>query len=204
MLIFEQGTPGRSASSQFPKKDEQALAAIDWRSIRASLSGLAEYSRAPLVLKSLNFVDYQIPCLRRQIPKAKFIWIERDDVATARSILEVRTTRYGDPSIWWSVRPRDFRHWAERPAEEQVAHQLTDIKSSIQSAFSSLEPSAAIKTSYETLVSSPARVMLDLAEFLGVDFIDHDSLELLELNPSSARAERPLENRIVNALGGRK
>jgi len=184
--------------------DDEALAAIDWPSIRASLSGLAECSGAPLVLKSLNFADYQILSLHRQFPRAKFIWIERDDVATARSILGVRHARYGDPSIWWSVRPRDFRDWADRPPEEQVAHQLTDIERSIQNAFSSLEPSAATKTSYETLVSSPARVISDLAEFLGVDIIDRDSLERLQLTPSSARADSQLEKRIVNALGVRK
>jgi len=181
--------------------DDRTLSEMDWRAITASLSGLAEYSQAPLVLKSLNYVNYHIRWLQRQMPQAKFLWIDRNDVATARSILSVREGRYGDSSIWWSVRPRDFREWAERPPEEQVAHQVSDIRSSIQDAFSSRDTSAAFRTSYESLVSSPARVVSEVAEFLGVNIIDRGSLERLQLDPSSAPADSQLEKRIVNAIG---
>lgn len=181
--------------------DETALDKIDWRSITASLSGLAEYYRAPLVLKSLNFVDYHIPSFHRQLPQARFIWMQRDDLATARSILEVRERRYGDASIWWSVRPRDFQAWADRPPEEQVAHQVADITRSIKDAFSSLDASNAFKTSYEALVSSPVRVLSELAEFLGVTVVDRDILDRLHLTQSSVHTEPQLEQRIVNALG---
>ena len=184
--------------------DEQALGKMDWRSITASLSGLAEYSQAPLVLKSLNSVNYQIRWLHRQMPQAKFIWIERDEVATARSILSVREARYGDSSIWWSVRPSDFREWTERSPEEQVAHQMDDIRGSIEDAFSSLDASSTFRTSYESLVSSPAQVLSKLAGFLGVSIVDRDALQLLRLNPSSARGDSQLEKRIVNALGACK
>jgi hypothetical protein len=171
--------------------DDRTLSEMDWRAITASLSGLAEYSQAPLVLKSLNYVNYHIRWLQRQMPQAKFLWIDRNDVATARSILSVREARYGDSSIWWSVRPRDFREWAEQPPEEQVAHQVNDIRSSIQDAFSSLDTSTAFTTSYESLVSSPARVVSEVAEFLGVSIIDRGSLERFQLDPSSAPARSP-------------
>ena len=184
--------------------DERTLDEMDWRSITASLSGLAEYSQAPLVLKSLNYVDYKIGRLHQQMPQAKFIWIERDEVATAKSILSVRKARYGDSSVWWSVRPSDFQDWTERPPEEQVAHQIDDIRGSIGDAFSSLDASATVRTSYESLVSSPAHVLSELAEFLGVSIVDRDSLQRLQLNPSSSQGDPQLEKRIANALGAYK
>jgi hypothetical protein len=180
--------------------DDRALSKIDWKSITASLSGLAEYAQAPLVLKSLNYVDYHISWLQRQIPRAKFVWIERDDIAASGSILGVREARYGDASIWWSVRPRDFHEWAERPPEEQVAHQVRDIKGSIEEAFSGLDSSTAFRTSYESLVASPARVVSELSEFLGASIVDRDSLECLRLSQSSVSADSQLTKRIVNAL----
>jgi len=102
------------------------------------------------------------------------------------------------------VRPRDFQQWAERPPEEQVAHQVSDIRTCIQESFSRLDSSTALRTSYEAVISSPVRVLSELSEFLGVGIVDRATLEHLHLTPSGARVESHLEKRIVNALGSCK
>jgi hypothetical protein len=184
-------------------QDEQSLRKMEWSNISSSLSGLAEYWQMPLVLKSLNYVDYHIPWIARQMPQSRFIWMQRDDVATAHSILKVRRDRYGDRSIWWSVRPHDFHEWTDRAPEDQVAHQIHDIKDSIRESFSSLDPNTTLTTSYETLTSSPAKVLSALSSFLGASIIDGDELERLQLKPNGTRIDLQLEQRIVSALGAR-
>lgn len=184
--------------------DERALEGVDWGKIARSLRGLAGYFDAPLVLKNLNYVDYQIAWISRKMPDAKFIWMRRDEAAAARSILKVREDRYGDRSLWWSVRPRDYESWAKRSPEDQVAHQVQDIGSAIERSFSSLDASKGFTTSYEELTASPSRVLSQLAEFLGVNMVDPASVEHLRLDRTPVSADQELEGRIAGALAARK
>jgi len=160
---------------------DEELARIDWRPVRTALEGLAGYFNRPLVLKNINFVSYQIAWLKRLLPAAKFIWIQRDHRYTVQSILRVREDEYGDRSLWWSVRPRDARAWRERSPVEQVAHQVTDVNRAIGSAFESIRAEDALKLTYEELTQNPSETLERVARFIGADVADQDRLDAVGL-----------------------
>jgi hypothetical protein len=166
---------------------DDELAHIDWRPVKRALEGLAGYFKRPLVIKNINFVAYQVAWLKSLLPAAKFIWIERDHRYTAQSILRVREEQYGDRRVWWSVRPRDAREWRDRPAVEQVAHQVTDICSAIAKGLGSIPAQDQLKLDYEQLMHRPAETLDQVARFIGADVADRSRLGALSLAPRNEK-----------------
>jgi hypothetical protein len=170
---------------------------VRWDAIALRLRGLSGLYRAPLVIKSINFTDYQVDELARRLPDARFLWITREPFYCAQSILQVRERRYEDVTRWWSVRPRDVDQWHARPAEEQVVHQIRDIEHSLSRAQASLEESRFLRIRYEELVDAPADVLGAVARFLEVDVLDPDGLDRLSFK---SRNESTLEPEPAQAL----
>lgn len=149
--------------------DAEALAARDFRPARAELEGLAGYFNRPLVLKALVHVPYKIAWLKTQLPQARFIWIRRDPIFVAQSILKAREDRFGDRSHWLSVRPRDVADWTSHSPYEQVAHQIVDVTAAMDRGFASLGPSDRLQVEYDELVRQPGSILRTIAEFCGAD-----------------------------------
>ncbi|MBW1874578.1 MAG: sulfotransferase [Deltaproteobacteria bacterium] len=162
---------------------DEELSRIDWQPVKRSLEGLTGYFKRPLVLKNINFVSYQIAWLKRLLPTAKFIWIQRDDRYTVQSILRVREDEYGDQRIWWSVRPRDAREWRDRSPVEQVAHQVIDVGRAIEKAFEVIPPEDRLKLNYEELMQKPPETLEQVARFIGADVANRERLAAIALQP---------------------
>ena len=175
---------------------------IDWRPLVASLQGLAGYHRKPVVLKSINFVNYQILGLYRLFPRARFLWIRRAAPYVAQSILRVREERYGSRQAWWSVRPRDVEAWRDRAPEEQVAYQIMDTLRAVGDAFEQLPREAGQILEYERLVAEPALELQALAAWMGASVKLPEALRQLRLTGrNQRRVDAASWHRIEQALG---
>ena len=97
--------------------------------------------------------------------------------------MRVREDQYGDRSAWWSVRPRDAREGADRPAVEQVAHQVTDICTAIAKGFESVPAQDQMKLDYEQLMQRPGEALERVARFIGAEVADEIGLGALSLRP---------------------
>jgi len=161
--------------------DAEALAERDFESAGADLEGLAGYFNRPLVLKALVHVPYKIAWLKAKLPQARFIWIHRDPVFVAQSILQAREDRFGDPNRWLSVRPRDVAQWKSRTPHEQVAHQIVDVTAAMDRAFASLGPHDGLHVEYDQLVRQPEAELRKIAEFCGADIRSDTGLLTLKL-----------------------
>jgi len=177
-------------------RDEE-LACVDWRAIALRLEALSGFHRAPLVVKSINFTNYQTDVLARSMPHARFLWISRDPLYCAQSILEVRRKRYGDAAKWWSVRPRDVDEWRDRSPADQVVQQIRDIEAALSRAQSKLPSDRLHHIHYEDLVDAPAKTLGTIADFLGVEVRDREELEQTSLK---SRNEISLDSESWRAL----
>jgi hypothetical protein len=153
----------------------------DFGAAKAELEGLAGYFERPLVLKALVHVPYKIAWLKKNLPQARFIWIHRDPTFVAQSIIEARQDRFGDPTRWWSVRPRDVAQWRSRPPVEQVAHQIIDVTEAIERGFVEVGPDATLHVEYDQLVRQPEAELRRIADFCGAKIHTGTGLSELEL-----------------------
>jgi hypothetical protein len=167
---------------------EDELDRIDWAAIRRELEGLSGYVGRPLVLKSLNYVVYNIHRFAEEFPTAKFLSIRRDPRFVVQSILESRKERYGDESLWWTIRPRDYQSWLHRPAIEQVCHQVDDIRRAIGQGLTSLPADRKLELTYEDLIADPYAQLSRVADLIGnVPFIHVEALRALVLKNGNIR-----------------
>jgi hypothetical protein len=157
------------------------LAAIDGEAIREALQGLAGYFQRPLVIKSVDYVNYQIAWIKRIIPTAKFIWIERDPARVLPSIVRARQTENRDPEAWWSTRPRDFRSWRHRSVTEQAQHQIDDVRAAIERGLAMVPQEDWLRITHEDLVAAPAAVIGRVASLIGATVLQPAELASLSL-----------------------
>ncbi|MBK7950857.1 MAG: sulfotransferase [Deltaproteobacteria bacterium] len=172
---------------------------VDWRGIARRLSALSGFHAKPLVLKSLNFTNYQVEILAKHLPQARFVWITREPLYCAQSILEARRRRYGDPARWWSVRPRDVAAWTGRPAVEQVAHQIRDIEAALARAQSRLPADRFQTVRYEALTADPVATLTPIARALGVPLRDPDALARQAFKARNQNTLEPAELRALQS-----
>lgn len=149
--------------------DEEALQKIPWERIGEELYGLTGFSERPLLIKNLNYIDHKVEAVAERFPTARFIRMDRSPEASLRSILKAREKRYGDRSIWWSIRPANYGSTLDRPPEEQVAYQYFQIQRTLDRSFDRLDPSRWTHLHYEELMQGPKGVLERLLPFLGLE-----------------------------------
>ncbi|WP_259248951.1 sulfotransferase family protein [Salinibacter ruber] len=145
------------------------LEAFPWERIRREIRGLSQYFGSPLVLKSLNYTNYQIDWLSETFPNAKFLWIRRDPLFTVQSMFKVRKRVQPDPHKWWSIRPSDYTNYLGQSLLNQVCHQYNDIINTIRESFVQLENRKKHTVTYESLTENTIEEIWNISRFVGVD-----------------------------------
>ncbi len=142
----------------------KALGKIPWEKIREELYGLSSFYQAPLLIKSVNFVNYIVPEIHQAFPNAYFLYLERRPSDTIASILKAREDRYGSRKVWWSIRPRGYKALKRLQPEEQVAFQYFYTRRRIEQGVSKLSTQQWMRVRYEDLVGQPQRVLEKVGE----------------------------------------
>jgi hypothetical protein len=99
-------------------------------------------------------------------PLSLFLYIQRDPLATAASILKVRQERFGSYHTWWSLKPSTypFDIPPNDPALE-VAMQVVMCQREIDQELS--RPGVhSLRCTYEQLCTSPRQVLEQVCERL--------------------------------------
>lgn len=172
----------------FDDLTEAELDAVDWERIRRKLYALAGLTGQSWLFKSLNYTVYNVERFARELPNSRFIYIRRDPRFVVQSILKCRVERYGDEDTWWSIRPRDFREWKERPGLEQVCHQVATIRSAVERDLEALPARRKLVVDYEDLVARPREALTRVSElFDGAAVRGLDGLSMSELTSGNVR-----------------
>lgn len=159
---------------------KEELEKINWEMIKKELYSIANYYKKPLLIKSLNYIDYKIPETYKHFPNSYFIYISRKPEYVIQSIYEARIKRYGNPNIWWSIKPKDYDKMKEEEPLKQVAMQFFDIDKAVLDGLKKIPSNKRIKISYESLVKDPKKIKYQLSDFFGpiVKTKDKDNYEI--------------------------
>jgi LPS sulfotransferase NodH len=136
---------------------------LDWAGLRRTLANVQHELGKPFVAKNM-LGAYHIPRLRWELGPVVWVWIERDPLDAAVSILDARRRYFEDPSTWWSYVPieypelKDLDHW------RQIAGQVHYLTRLYERAFAELGPDAGVRVTYEQLARDPGSVLEAVAE----------------------------------------
>jgi len=130
--------------------NQAQLGRVNTRGLLRMLGLMEQFGRAPLVFKTVP-LSFSIPFLAALLPKARFIWVDRDPLFVGQSILEARQERYGTIEQWWSIRPREYGQLRGFCPVHQVAGQVHYTRRGIERALGQVGSRRWIRISYEDM-----------------------------------------------------
>lgn len=133
---------------------------IDWEGLVRSLANIQAELDKPMVYKNI-FGAYHTPRLTKALnTKALWIYIERDPLDVAVSILNARKKFYHDINTWWSYAPPNYEELLKLDHWGQIAGQIHYLKEYYYQQIErmeSIQPVLPIK--YEQLTQDPVAVL---------------------------------------------
>lgn len=104
------------------------------KEIRDEITAVTNFFDKPLVFKNLN-AGQRVRLLQKCFPNAKFIFVKREPIFTAQSMLKAKRKLKIDDNQFWSVMPKNFKDLEKLSAYEQIVSQIYFIEKQIVDDF---------------------------------------------------------------------
>lgn len=172
--------PSQSASAAFlPGKADHLV---------RTMAAIHRLFGAPIVVKNA-WNCFRIAALAQALPRAYFLWIRRDLVASALSDLAARYVVQNDPSAWNSATPANVEDLRRLPHWAQVVENQDEFAKAIQTDLKRHAVDRHAEVWYEPFLRNPMETMDKLAQALAsvVPVRDRRRLVLTK----AARSPRP-------------
>jgi Sulfotransferase family len=134
---------------------------IDWAELRLTLANVQRELAAPYVGKNM-LGAYHTARLGEELGKVLWVYVERDPLDAAVSILDARRKHYEDPRQWWSYVPLEYDRLAGLDEWQQVAGQVHYLSRFYDEELARLGDNA-LRVRYEELCRDPRSVLLDVS-----------------------------------------
>jgi hypothetical protein len=146
------------------------LERIDVHGLRNEINAMLNSYNKPLFFKSIWFLSNPLLAFKL-FSHVYIIFITRDLLSNALSILDARKEYHGDENEWFSVRPTNFARLKKRPAEIQITEQIKMINNEILKQTKDF-PGRIINITYEELCAKPRKTILKITDHIGIKKID--------------------------------
>ena len=174
---------------------------IDWPGLSRTLNNILLEAGNAMVMKN-NFGGFYMDKLLESNPSAFFIFIERDPVDVAISILDARQKFFGSIDTWWATMPPDYFELKNLPPHEQIAGQIRSLDTLYRSQIESAQyADRKILIRYADLSSNPLSVLKEIRK--KVNKAGGSPLAEPELRhefKTRAYSDRPEETKIFKQL----
>ncbi len=141
---------GISAACAFGGRDSH----IEWDQLATVIACLQDKFGAGMVHKT-NYAANFISGFATQLPMPIFIYVERDCIDVALSILSARQKYYGDLETWWATFPPSYEEIKGLPFAQQIARQVRDLRDVYTEAMASVPAELVVRLSYSELCANP-------------------------------------------------
>jgi hypothetical protein len=158
-----------NAHLRYPDLREQAPGheeTIDWEHLRLVLLNMADRNGGPMAFKPMLLV-WHLETMLRHLPRTCYVWIRRDPVQTALSLLSMRRSLLGSEERWASLRPRGTEWLDGEPPWRQVAAQVILLERTIGAAAGRMGPEHVLALRYEEFCAAPNDALERIRVFLG-------------------------------------
>ncbi|HKE49386.1 MAG TPA: sulfotransferase [Rhodanobacteraceae bacterium] len=150
---------GHDADHYYPALLSPAAAA----ELRDTVRAIEAHRDAPLLVKC-PYLALAVPPLADALPTSRFVFIARDPIDDAVSILRGRES--GVRGDWWSVRPPDYLAHRDEPETEQIMWQIAETTNLLRAQLEALPHDRWRLVRYEDLCARPREVVAELLAWL--------------------------------------
>ena len=100
------------------------------KEITEEITAVTNYFNKPVLFKNLN-AGQRLRLLKKCFPEAKFIFVKRDPLFTAQSILKAKRKIKIADNTFWSVKPKNYKELGKLETYEQIVKQIYFIEKQI-------------------------------------------------------------------------
>lgn len=133
--------------------------------IRNNINIPLSYFQKPFIFKNMN-AGLRLQLINEALPDAKFIFVKRDPVDTAISILNVRQKIHGTLDKWWSLTPPNHEELLSLPPAQQVVNQVYRIEKQINADLKLFPEDNMVVVNYMEIMASYKSVIESLRNFI--------------------------------------
>ncbi|MHC4617112.1 MAG: sulfotransferase [Planctomycetota bacterium] len=131
---------------------------IDWPGLREALLNIQHEFAKPVIFKNI-FGSYHIERFVNLFEKILFVYITRDPIDNAISILKARQAFYDDLNIWWSSCPVEYEQLRDLPYMEQIGGQVYYLRKFYDDQIRAVGGQHITSVSYQTLCKDPMEIL---------------------------------------------
>lgn len=131
---------------------------IDWQGLKYVLANMQQEFGKPMVFKNI-LGSYHLQKMKDVLGKVLYIYIERDPLDVAVSILKARKKYYRNLNTWWSYAPPEVLELTEMDYWHQIAGQIHYLKKFYYREMDNLNETIVVRVNYKDLCQNPASVL---------------------------------------------
>ena len=136
---------------------------IDWAGLKKTLANMQHEFDKAMIFKNI-FGSYHQHKLNEVLGKVLFVYIKRDILDSAISILEARRKYYTDLNTWWSYMPIEYEQIKDLDYWQQIAGQVFYLRSYYDRM--SRELPNVLTVAYRDLTDRPLQVLQSINDKL--------------------------------------
>lgn len=151
--------------------------------IKRNLFSIINKYDKPLIFKNL-YMSLRLGMISEIAPNAKFIFIKRDPLFVAQSLILGREKVNKNLNDWWGIRPKNIDKLRELPLAEQVVKQIFYIEKQIYEDSKYFSENNFITIRYEELCNKSIYIINKIREFIPVKFKKNVSVKNIKIKYS--------------------
>ncbi len=136
---------------------------IDWSYVQRKLNIFVNAWDKPALFKGI-YPSYHIQKIADMYPNVLFIYLQRNFVDSAISLLKGRVSNYGDKNKWYgqTPRPHEYEELLKLPYNEQIGGQFFYIDKMIEDSFKKIDSKKFMHIKYQDICSNPLEAVLSI------------------------------------------
>jgi len=155
---------------------------IDWPGLKKTLANLQHEFGKAMIFKNI-FGSYHLQRLKEFLNKVIYIYIRRDPLDVAVSILAARRKYYRDLNTWWSYMPIEYDKIKDLDYWEQIAGQVYYLQRYYDTETDPSRLENVVQVEYSDLAHRPLKVLHEISEKSQVLF--NYSLNIINKPPAN-------------------
>jgi hypothetical protein len=160
--------------------------------IKKEVISVMNYANKPLVFKNLN-MGQRLRLLYKCFPNAKFIFIKRDPVYTAQSILKAKRQLNMNDDDFWSVMPKNVKELKKMNSYEQIVKQIFYIEKQIKEDLKLFPKDQVLEIDYVQLGNNFQEIVDMCKRFIGVKERDDYERAVIRFSESISLSTEEIE-----------
>ncbi|AXH09209.1 hypothetical protein CP960_01745 [Malaciobacter halophilus] len=136
--------------------------------IRDELTAVINYFDKPLIFKNLN-AGQRMRLLHKCFPEAKFIFIKREPLFTAQSILKAKRKEGLNDNDFWSIMPYNVEELKKLSTYEQIVKQIYFLEKQILEDSKLFDKKSLLSIDYKELGDDFENTVKKCQKFISTD-----------------------------------